>query len=289
MAVINHFPKISAVYYGLLQSGYPFYTFERSTEHIQELQAHCKTGRYSAFFSEARQSTCDVYPYWPRAFIMEAATFFLNNDNTGFQDFGMFRRRIMSAGNMTDKERDDSLWSWLADFPRALDSVLSEDSFSEYLEWEKKWVSEQNDIYREELHLIQKCLEVCTSLYDSPVQAIRICINPIKCVYSSDYHLIGDSFIFSSGELRTDSIIHEFLHHAVHPFIEQQKALVLAYGTINSQIDPSYYLSENDAGFINAFEETVVRSLTKEIMKGKYPGNLTDYVASFLTQKQSGE
>ena len=287
--MISQFPKISAVYYGLLQTGYSFYTFERSTEHINEIQAHCKTEQSFVFFSKARQSTCEVYPYWPRAFIMEAATFSLNNSTTAFQDFGRFRQKIMSAGNITEKERDDSLWNWLADFPQALNSVLAEDSFSEYLKWEKKWISEQNDIYREELYLIQKCLEICTDLYRSPVRTIRICINPIKCVYSSDYHLIGDCFIFSSGEFRTDSIIHEFLHHVVHPYIEQQKALVVTYGHVNSEIDKSYYLSENDAGLINAFEETVVRSLTKEILKGKYPESLSDYIGFFLTQKQSGE
>lgn len=285
--MISQFPRISAIYYGLLQSGYDYYTYERSADHIRKLQTYCRPGRASAFFSGTRQNTCDVYPYWPRAFILETATFFLND--RCFQDFGVLRRKIMSAGNIAENERNDSLWTWLAGFPQALDAVLSDDSFSEYLEWEGKWISEQKRIYRDELHLIRKCLETCTERYHSPAQQIRICINPIKCVYSSDYHLSGDCFVFSSGALRTDSVIHEFLHHVVHPFVEQQKTLVLKYKPINDQIDQSYYLSEDDAGLLNAFEETVVRSLTEEIMKGKYPENIPDYLESFLTQKQSGK
>lgn len=283
--MITQLPKISAIYYGLLQSGYDFYTFERSDKHIKEMKARCKPERSSAFFSETKQNTCDVYPYWPRAFIMEAATFALNDNNTDFHDYGAFRQKIMSASNLMEKERDNSLWNWLADFPQALASVLSEDSFSEFLEWEEKWISEQDRIYHEEIHLIQECLEICTSRYNSPVQRIQICINPIKCVYASDYHLLGNCFIFSSGAFRTDSIIHEFLHHVVHPFVEQQNASILESKPINRQIDKSYYLSESDSGLINAFEETVVRSLTEEIMNGIYPEDLSTYMENILTQK----
>ena len=284
--MIDQLHKISAIYYGLLQSGYGFYSFERSAEHIKRLQALCKHGSSIDFFSKAKQATCDVYPYWPRAFIMEAASFFLNDSNTGFQDLESFRRKIMSAGNITEKERDDALWGWLADFPQALAFVLSDSSFFEYLVWEKKWLFEQEAVCSEELDTVRKCMELCTDLYHSPVQKILICLNPIKCVYSSDYHMIGDCFVFTSGALRADSVIHEYLHHVVHPYVEQRKALVLEYKTVNSQIDGSYYLSGNVAGSINAFEETVVRALTEEIMKGKYPEDLPAYLDNSLSHRR---
>ena len=285
--MIDQFAKISAIYYGLLQSGYTFYTFERSAEHIRRLKAFCKHGLSSVFFQRTKQYTCDVYPYWPRAFIIEAATFFLNDSNNSFRNPESFRQKIMSAGNIAEKERDDSLWNWLCDFPQALVSVLSDGSFSEYLEWEKNWLSEQEAVYSEEIDSVRKCLDICTGLYHSPVQKIQICINPIKCVYSSDYHLLGDCFVFTSGALRADSVIHEYLHHVVHPFVERRKALVLKNKPINSQIDRSYYLSENDAGLITAFEETAVRALTEEIMKGKYPEDLSAYLDNLLKRRGS--
>ena len=285
--MIDLFPKISAVYYGLLQSGYGFYSIERSAAHIEKLRAFCRPEPSSVFFAKAKQDSCDVYPYWPRAFIMEAATFFLNDGNTGFRDLESFRQKIMSAVNISEKERDDSLWDWLDDFPQALSSVLSDSSFAEYLECEKNWIAEQEAVCREELGLIDRCLEICTGLYRSPVRNIRICIDPIKCVYSSDYHLLGDCFVFTSGALRTDSVIHEYLHHVVHPRVELRKALVSECKTFNSQLDGSYYLSDNGAGAVNAFEETVVRALTEEIVKGKYPEDLSDYLDRFLTRKRS--
>ena len=109
--MIIQFPKISAIYYGLLQAGYDFYPLERSAEHIRHLLKYRNRKHQDAFFSETKQDTCDVYPYWPRACIMESAFFFLNDNNTGFQDFDTLCRKIMTAGNISESERGESLWS----------------------------------------------------------------------------------------------------------------------------------------------------------------------------------
>ena len=189
---IIQIPEISAIYFGLLQSGYDFYSIERSSEHVNALMKFTGKGNVNGFFSGTKQQTCEVYPYWPRAFILEAATFFLNDSRTAYRDMEGLRRRIFSAGNITDRERDSGLWDWLEGFPEALRNVLADTGFSGYMEWEKKWIAGQNDACREELDMIRRCLETCTGRYDSPVKEIRICVNPIKCVYSSDYHLDGE-------------------------------------------------------------------------------------------------
>ena len=80
--MIVQFPKISAIYYGLLQAGYDFYIPERSAEHIRHIMKYRNRKHQDTFFSGAKQDTCDVYPYWPRAFMMESASFFLNDNNT---------------------------------------------------------------------------------------------------------------------------------------------------------------------------------------------------------------
>ena len=118
--MIVQFPKISAIYYGLLQAGYDFYIPERSAEHIRHIMKYRNRKHQDTFFSGAKQDTCDVYPYWPRAFMMESASFFLNDNNTGFQDFETLRRKILTAGNISESERGESLWCWLEGFPGRL-------------------------------------------------------------------------------------------------------------------------------------------------------------------------
>ena len=274
--------EISAIYYGLLQSGYDFYSIERSSEHANALMKFTGKGTASDFFAGTRQQTCEVYPYWPRAFILEAAAFFLNDSHTAYRNMEGLQRRILSAGNITDRERDSRLWEWLAGFPQALRDVLADDGFSGYMEWEKEWIARQNDANREELDMIRKCLATCIGRYDSPVKKIRICVNPIKCVYSSDYHLDGERFIFTSGAFQAGSVIHEFLHHVVHPAVETQKEQILAKKPADETIDESYYQAGSDRGILNAFEETVVRSLTEEVMRDEYPGDLETYIKTIL-------
>lgn len=196
---ISNIPEISAIYFSLLQCGYDYYSIERSQRHNDAICSFLGSGDIPSFFYGIRQNTCEVYPYWPRAAILETASFYLLPDHSAFREYDAFCEHIMSAGNIAECERDQKLWTWIADFPSALSKVLESDSFQRYLNWENKWIAEQNVKHKEALRSIQKCLDICIYKFDSPMQDIQIVINPIKCVYSSDYHINGNCFIFSSG------------------------------------------------------------------------------------------
>lgn len=275
---ITHIPEISAIYFALLQCGYDYYAIERSRDQIESIQKFIGVEDVPSFFSGIRQNTCQVYPYWPRAAILETAAFYLLPDHSRFRDYEVFRSRIMSAGNISNYERDQKLWDWIEDFPVAISKVFSSDFFCRYLEWENRWAAELNMQYKAELRLVQSCLDVCTSKYDSPVQDIRIVINPVKCVYSADYHLERNCFIFSSGVFRVDSVIHEFLHHVVHHVVAEIADIVLENRQIYPGIDASYYLSGNNAGQLNAFEEYAVRELTKYVLQERCPESIVAFL-----------
>ncbi len=279
---ITNIPEISAIYFALLQCGYEYYTIERSREHIECLQSFMGMEDVPSFFCEIRQRTCEVYPYWPRAAILETAVFYLLPDHLKFRDYHAFRNRIMSARNISDGERDQSLWDWIEHFPAAISRVLSGSSFYRYLEWENRWMAEQNAGHKAELQMIQDCLKVCVSKYDSPVQDIRIVINPVKCVYSSDYYLEKDTFLFTSGAFRAESVIHEFLHHVVHPAVTAAADIVLEKKRKYPDLDASYYLAGDKEGQLNAFEEYAVRELTKRILLGGCPESMEVFLGQYL-------
>lgn len=279
---ISNTPEISAIYFALLQCGYDYYAVDRSQEHNSYIQGYIGLEDIPPFFAGVKQDTCEVYPYWPRAAVLETASFYLWPDHLQFRDYDAFREHIMAAGNIADHERDQKLWDWLADFPTALSKVLASDAFHNYLKWEQKWIATQNSNHGTELWLIKKCLDVCVSRYGSPVRDVQIIVNPIKCVYSSDYHLDGNRFIFSSGAFRADSVIHEFLHHVVHPVVMKIADMVMANKRTYPGIDESYYLSGDDAGQLNAFEEYAVRTLTTDIMDGNFPDVLVSYLRCLL-------
>ena len=263
---------ISAIYYALWQGGYEYAHFERDEAHLAALAAF-SIGEAHPFFAGVRQTTCEVYPYWPRAALLETTSFYVDEGN--FCDFEELRRKIMSAPNVADNERDEQFWVWLAEFPDALQDVLSSEGFRRYLAWERAWCNDLSRQNQAELAKIQRCLDVCRARYASPVREVQLLISPIKCVYSADYHLVGETFVFSSGRLAAESVIHEFLHHVVHPAVEDCAAAIQADKHPYPEVDASYYA----AGRLNAFEEYAVRRLTRLALADEWPEDLPAFIA----------
>lgn len=278
---IEQAPSISAIYYALLQSGYEFFSLERSPRLCSIIKSYADNEPVPAFFSKVRQNTCNVYPYWPRAYILETASFYLNKSLSGFSDYASLERCILSAANISSEEKDHLLWTWIADFPAALKEVMDRTGFQQYLAWEAEWISEQNSRYHDELYLLDNLLLDCRKSYQPNCQDIRIVLCPIKCVYSSDYHISDGSFIYTSGDMRSASIIHEFMHMIIHPIIEQ--GITQTPQRRYPDIDDSYYLDASAQGHQNAFEEYAVRMLTEKIIKRE---KLPD-LPSFLEQLAS--
>lgn len=274
---ITNIPEISAVYFGLLQSGYEFYGMDRCPSLTAELEAFTNQ-RPIPFFTGARQNTCQVYPYWPRAALLETASFYVNRQSRCFRNMAELHSRVMSAGNIGDDERGPALWAWLNDFPDELCGVMDSQGFQSYLKWENEWIGKQNSVYQQELACIQRCIDQCIQQYASPVRQLQIVINPIKCKHAADYHLLGERFVFSSGDFRAESVIHEFLHPVVHPAVVTHRVDILRGNSCYPELDSSYYLSGDDDGKCNAFEEFLVRQLTAAALRDDLPNNVDDYI-----------
>lgn len=277
---ITQIPAISAIYFGLLNSGYDFYHLERDEQHTASVHHFSTAMKPLSFFRQARQNTCEAYPYWPRAALMETAAFHLTSDCADWNSRDALYKHVMNAGNISDVERDAAFWSWLDQFPEALKQVMDSPHFVYYLQWERDWIAEQNSRYANELQQIADLLHRSVDKYHSPVKNMQIVLNPIKCVYSADYHLVDDRFIFSSGRFQMASIVHEFLHHVVHPVVAMHRQEILSNPKEYPGIDRSYYA----AGQANAFEEYMVRQLTENAMNGHMPNDLHHYLQLLLKQ-----
>jgi len=266
---------VAAIYYALWQCGYEYARLERDAAHITELTRFAGDTPHP-FFSKARQNTCEVYALWPRAALLETATFHVDRENVCFVDWDGLRKKIMAMPNVTDEERDDTFWVWLADFPTALQDVLKKPGFKRYMTWAAEWVQMQNQLHERELAQIEQCLAVCRERYASPLKAVQLLIDPIKCVYSADYHITGEVFVFSSGRFQMESVIHEYLHHVVHPAVKRHAGRIPVRDY--PELDGSYYA----AGPLYAFEEHVVRGLTRLAVADELPQDLESYMQKLL-------
>lgn len=279
--ILQTLPRISAIYYALLQTGYEYYPYERNAAHRAQVERFAGTGPQVPFFAAVRQNTCSVYPYWPRAAILEEASLYIEESGQRFVGFDAFRSRVLSASNIAPEEKGEDLWDWIAGFPEALQTILESDGFQRYLKWALTWAEEQSRGGEQALSLLKDFVQVCLDRYGARLPRITVALDPIKCVYSSDHYRQGDKLLFTSGALRPDSIVHECLHPIVHPLVEEgglggkQRAY--------PEIDESYYLDRSEAGFRNAFEEYAVRSLTRAVLRGDVPMDLAGYLAGLTT------
>lgn len=279
---IDNIPEITAIYFALMQCGYEFQSMGRSTGE-QECVRRFIDRETHPFFAEVKQDSCAVYPYWPRAAMLETASFFLCPEENRFTDLNALRKQIMTANNITDAQRDDAFWSWFEDFPQAIHNVMNSSVFREYWKWENNWILEQQSLWKNELDHLARCINACVRQYDSPIQEVVIVLNPIKCIYSADCHIVDDKLFFSSGRLSVKSVIHEFLHHLVHPIVWANRQTVLCAQKRYPDIDQSYYLDGDQNGRLNAFEEYLVRLLTEDVFSFRIPDQMDSYLKHIVS------
>lgn len=268
---------VSAIYYALWQHGYEYAGLARDAAHMAALASFSGDAPHP-FFAQVRQHTCEAYAFWPRAALLETAAFHVALADASFMDADGLRRKIMAMPNITDAERNDGFWAWLADFPAALRDVLNSSGFRRYMAWAAEWVQLQNLHHERELAQIERCLAVCRERYASPLKGVQLLIDPIKCMYSADYHVVGTDFVFSSGRFRAEAVIHEYLHHVVHPAVARHADTIPAREYPG--LDASYY----NAGPEYAFEEYAVRQLTALAMADQLPKQLDAFVQQLLRQ-----
>ncbi len=272
---------ISAIYFAMLQCGYDYCLTGRTPEHEYALKPFLN-GENHPFFTEVKGNSCVAYPYWPRAALLETACFYIDTDLFVWNDFQSYNNRVMSASNITEEERSDVFWKWVYEFPQALKSVIQSPFFSSYFEWEHKWTATQNELYKDELSKLESLFSFCTEHYGAVYGNPEIVLSPIKCVYSCDHHFAGNTFVFSSGSFSTNGVIHEFLHHIIHPIVERKKEKIINSRCTYIELDPSYRLTGNDTGKLNAFEEQTVRILTEKLTNSTPIENIEKFISDML-------
>ena len=276
-----HFlPRVAALYYALLASGYDAYAPEKAPALLRRLEAfRADAPPMPTFFRQVRQPACAVYPYWPRASLLETATIYL--DDPGFPGPD-YRNLVSAATNLTNADRDDAFWAWVREFPSALSRVQAQPSCRSYLAWAQAWLLEQAERYRPELGALEAALRLLSARYGAPSRQVLIALDPIKCAYSADYQNQGEAFTVIAGSFQPAVVLHEQLHPRVRPLGAAHRRELAARPGRTAELDPSYHLQGEEAGLVNAFEELFVRRLTAELLAGRPPASLSGALRQLL-------
>lgn len=250
--------ELNAIYFGLLLSGYEYAAINKPKEIndiIHKIENYNALNNTRDFFSLAKSNTCEVYPFWPRAALLETALFFMTH---GMLDIEKYSKYVNNRTNITAEERNNEFYEWIKAFPTHLHSVMEDKLFQE--------VDETLTTFTNAMEISESAMKLTDKLSsfslptDKEIKKLSVIICPIKCCYSADYFTSGSEMFVILGDYLPHSVVHEYLHLVVYPLIQKHKAQILSlHKNKRFEIDPSYYMSSDETGILNAYEEHIVR------------------------------
>ena len=261
---------INAIYFGLVLSGYEFACINKPASAItliNQIQNYTGLAGARRYFGYTRQQSCEVYPFWPRAALLESAVFFMSAGHCMQFDYDQYCDYVMTRANITSDERNEDFFRWVRDFPKHLEIIKSDAFFQEADSKMDAMVSKLSATTSADNEKILAMLETLTTDVETGISNISVDICPLKCVYSADYFVRDTKMTVILGDFLPHSIVHEYLHLIVGPQVLMYKEKILAqFGNRLFDIDQSYYMNNDEHGFINAFEEHIVRKISNCIL-----------------------
>jgi len=98
------------------------------------------------------------------------------------------------------------------------------------------------------------------------INKLSVLVCPLKCCYSADYFTRCDEMFVILGDFIPHSVVHEYMHLIVRPLVVNHKAHILSdLRDRQLSVGSSYYLHDDDDGFLNAYEEYIVRTASELI------------------------
>ena len=215
--------------------------------------------------------------FWPRAALLETLTFF--GSDIAFDEYRIY---VQALPNLLDVERNGAFFIWVKDFFKHLEKIKEDMNFQEVDRQISCIVGKTLSCKENELEIITQTLNVM-SKDNIGVSNLLVIICPLKCVYSTDYFVNGSKMFVMLGDFPPHSIVHEYMHLIVRPVITKHKDAILSlFGNRQYDIDQSYYLNNDEKGFLNAFEESIVRTASVLVCK-EHEINIEQLIHNELT------
>ena len=110
--------NIFTAFVGLIASGYNFAENSCDKGIIDSIRAIEYDEDVIDYFKKARTSTCEVNPYWPRAFLLSLSGIFITEEPSfKYIDFQKMLNYIRSLQQINSNEINEELINWLKELP----------------------------------------------------------------------------------------------------------------------------------------------------------------------------
>ncbi len=277
-------PRIAAIYFGLMQSGYEYYSAGKIQEDVRMWEAWAKlpVSYDVSFLKETRQVTAGIYPFASRAAALEMAAFFVDAQNGVFSDEETCLRKIHVSDILKERETAD-FQGWVKGFPKVLRDVMHCEGFGRYIQWEEHWRRQQTRLNRGKLQKYDDVVSYFIKKYDLSVQNISVVYCPLKCAYASDYLVENGTLYAISGVLRLEAVLREFLRLLVHPFILKHSDAITSLRNLHRlRVENANYGDKTDQAKLNTFEAYTIQELMVLIEENRYKVELEKFLPSLI-------
>lgn len=277
-------PRIAAIYFGLMQGGYEYFSAGKAREDVKlwESWAKMPVSYDTSFFTEARQATPGIYPFSPRAAALEMASFYVDMQNGIFTDEEACLRKIRVSGIIKERELPD-FTTWIMGFPKLMKSVMQCEGFASYINWEESWLKQQAKPHKQKLQKYDDVISYFSKKCNPTVSNAFIVYCPLKCTFVSDYFAEGDTLYFISGMLRLEAALKEFLHLMLHPLVQKHSDAICSLRNLHRlRVENTNYGDNNDQAKLAIFEEYAVGELIGLVEENRYKVELEKFLPSLL-------
>jgi hypothetical protein len=261
--------NIFTVYVGLTASGYDMAQYS-SNDPMYDVTLKIQDFQWSQqildYFRIARTNTCEVNPYWPRAYLLAFSSLYISDDpEYRYTDPDGVVKRIEELKMINPADKQPDTLNWLMELPSVYTIIRSQRIFEDI------W-----NLYLETINVGQyekEAFEAISSIVNqvgvTPNQLPRIIIvpNPLQAMEVTDFAMANGNVYVIKAQPDSSSIIHEILHYLFEPILESCDTMIerfhhLLTPVLDKMIRLQYAWADDLPSWNRVFEENLMRSAT---------------------------
>lgn len=226
---IEHNKNLFVSYVGLTIGGYTLAESKENNKLLEMIRGVQWDKDIVAYFSEARTNTCEVNPYYPRAFFLTLASLYIVNEDRVFYDKFDELHKYINDLEVNPIEKDANAIEWIKKLPYYFTKVISNKNFKGLWDYYLLYV-ESNDLITKKV-LDSAVLRIMESFKIGKDDLFQIIVlpNKLQAPQATDVVYMENLVYIIKSEPDEESIIHEYLHSILDKYLHENKLLINQY------------------------------------------------------------
>lgn len=264
---LRHDKNIFTSYVGLTAGGYTLAETKENKELIRKIRGIAWDKDIINYFSEAKTNTCEVNPYYPRAFFLTIASLYIVIKDKVFYNKLDELCRYIGDMEVNPDEKDDNCIKWIEQMPYYFEKVLNTEGFEDLWSYYLSYVSRYDSVYEKILDNAILKIAKAFKTDEDDLSQITVIPNRLQAPQATDIVCKDDIIYIIKPEPDEESIIHEYLHSVFDKYLHENKALVNQYlyllkPVMNDMLKYQYAWDYGTDSWSRVFEESFMRAVS---------------------------